>query len=494
MAPMNRGSTAALGNPRDALHHADFRRLFAMRLVSQSADGLVQAALVASLAFSPERSTTAAGFALASAIVIVPFSLIGPFVGVFIDRWSRRRIMVVAPLLRAAPVFLVLASPSRQAALYYGGALFVTSVNRFFLATAQAVVPRLVPTEDLLAANSIATVGGTVALLVGVFAGGLVSDAFGNGAIVSVAAVMWVAASLVAYRIRSDLRPHQLPESPELLRHQLRRVGVEFADGLRHVVHTPRAVGPIASIGLDQLGQGLILVLALVVFRERFDQGVGSFSWLIGAGGVGVFLGLATVGALDRHFERARIVGGAFAVGGAGILLVSLLVTPWTVLFASFVVGLSFAWKKVPVDTMVQEAVPDGLRGRVFAAYDVVYNAARLLAAVLAIPLLPTLGEQGTAALVGVVFLLWVPVLPRWLARAPEIRLRFAEGARAEEWPRGVVWGGVEEPVEVVRSTLDEHDGIRTRRYRLALVDGTVIDVSRDEPDGQWRIDRELAD
>ncbi|MGZ8630407.1 MAG: hypothetical protein ACXWZF_05505 [Actinomycetota bacterium] len=143
---MIRRPITALGSPRDALRHADFRRLFSMRLVSQSADGLVQAALVASLAFSPERSTTAAGFALASAIVIVPFSLIGPFVGVFIDRWSRRRIMVIAPLLRAAPVFLVLANPSRQAALYYGGALFVTSVNRFFLATAQAVVPRLVPT------------------------------------------------------------------------------------------------------------------------------------------------------------------------------------------------------------------------------------------------------------------------------------------------------------------------------------------------------------
>ena len=143
---------------------------------------------------------------------------------------------------------------------------------------------------------------------------------------------------------------------------------------------------------------------------------------------------------------------------------------------------------------MVQEAVPDGLRGRVFAAYDVVYNVARLVAAVLAIPLLPVLGEQGTAALIGVVFLLWVPVLPRWLARAPEIRIRFVEGARAEEWPRAVVWGGVEESVGVVRSSLDERDGVRTRRFRLALADGTVIDVSRDEPDGSWRIDRELLD
>jgi hypothetical protein len=142
---------------------------------------------------------------------------------------------------------------------------------------------------------------------------------------------------------------------------------------------------------------------------------------------------------------------------------------------------------------MVQEAVPDGLRGRVFAAYDVVYNLARLSAAVLAIVLIPALGEQGSAALVGIAFLLWVPVLPRWLAREPEIRMRFVEGARAEEWPRAVAWGGVEEPVEVIRSALDERDGIRVRRFRLRLADGTVLDVSRDLPDGDWRIDREVV-
>ena len=252
--------------------------------------------------------------------MIVPFSVIGPFVGVFIDRWSRRRIMDVAPCCGRRRCSWCSSNPTRRPPCTTAGALFVTSVNRFFLATAQAVVPRLVPTEDLLAANSIATVGGTVALLAGVFAGGIVADAFGTMAIVSLAAAMWVAASMLARSIRSDLRPLQLPESPELLRHQVRRVGVEFARGLRHIVRTPRAVGPITSIGLDQFGQGLILVLALVVFRERFEQGVGSFSWLIGAGGMGVFAGLATVGALDRRFPRERIIAGAFAVGGAAIL------------------------------------------------------------------------------------------------------------------------------------------------------------------------------
>ncbi len=418
-----------MGSVRDALRHHDFRRLLAIRLISQSADGFIQAALVASIVFSPDEQTTAAGFALASAIVIVPFSLIGPFAGVFIDRWSRRRIMVIAPLIRAAPAFLILADPARHAVWFYAAALFVTSVNRFFLATAQAVVPRLVPTEDLLVANGVATVGGTVSLLVGVFAGGLISDSFGNTWIVIAAALMWVTTSFVASRIRSDLVPHLLPEAPELLRHQLRRVGVEFTDGIRALARTPRAVAPITSIALDQLGQGLVLVLALVVFRDRFSQGVGSFSWLIGAGGVGVMMGLATVNSLDRRFPRERIVAASFGLGGIAVLFVALVLNRYTVLIASFMVGLTFAWKKVPIDTMVQEAVPDGLRGRVFAVYDVVYNLARLVAAMLAVVLLPTVGERGAAALVGIAFLLWVPVLPRWLRRAPEIRLRFGPGA-----------------------------------------------------------------
>ena len=49
-------------------------------------------------------------------------------------------------------------------------------------------------------------------------------------------------------------------------------------------------------------------------------------------------------------------------------------------------------------------------------------------------------------------FLLWTPVLPRWIGRTPEIVIRFSEGAKAEEWPRALCVGGVEEPVEVVRS------------------------------------------
>jgi MFS family permease len=446
---------------------------------------------VASVVFNPDQHSTMAGFAIATAVISLPVSLLGPFTGVFIDRWSRRGSRR-APWLRAPRCSRL--HPTDQAVLFYAGVLWVLSVNRFYLATAVAVVPRLVPTEDLLMANSMSIVGGTVSLLAGVFVGGWVVDLAGNNKtpVVIAAGMMWLVASGIARRITTPLVPHTLPEAP--VRDELQRVVREFADGIGRLVHTPRALGPMTSITLDQFGQGIVLVLSLYVFRDRFQEGVGSFANLIGAGGIGVLLGILTVGKLEERWPKERIVSRAFLAGGVVLIAVSLHVTGWSVLVASFFVGLTFAWKKVPVDTLVQEAVPDGYRGRVFTVYDVAYNVSRVVAAFVAIPLVASIGEEVTVALIGVVFVLYSPVLPRWLARAPEIRLRFYEGARAEEVPRGLVWGGVEERVEVQRDWLEERvDGGRRRYLRLALEDGTVLQVSRQEPDGDWRLERELS-
>ena len=478
---------------RGALASPDFRRLFAIRLVSQFADGVFQSALVAAVVFAPEEADTAVGVLKAYLVIALPYSVLGPFTGVFIDRWRRRRILTIAPWAKAAAVGLVLFDPIQQAVPFFAGALLVISVNRFFLSTAAAVVPRLVPGEDLLVANSLATVGGTVALLTGVFVGGRVVDAAAGQTVIVVvaAAAGWLVASGIASRIASPLRPHTRPEDPELLRHQLKRVVVELADGARRLVRTPRAVGPISSIVLDQVGQGIVLTLSLVVFRRRFEEGVASFSNLIGAGGIGVLLGILTVGKLEERIEKPRIVQVGFVAGGLVLIAVSFLIRDWSILLASFAVGLTFAWKKISVDTMVQESMPDGYRGRVFSAYDVVYNLARVAAAALAIPMIPGLGVSGSIVAVGVAFLLLVPAIGRWYAREPDLRLRFYAGGRADEVPRAIVWGGGEEPVEVVRSWREERDGERRLAFRLALADGTELDVSRPEPEGTWRLDRE---
>src|SRR4051794_26252564 len=124
-----------------ALASRDFRRLFAIRLISQSADGLFQAALVASVVFSPEDQSTASGFAVAVMLISLPFSVVGPFTGVFIDRWSRRKILVVTPLLRVAVAWLVLFEPSSAPIALFPGAGWGPAVDPVFLATAGAGRP-----------------------------------------------------------------------------------------------------------------------------------------------------------------------------------------------------------------------------------------------------------------------------------------------------------------------------------------------------------------
>jgi MFS family permease len=270
-------------------------------------------------------------------------------------------------------------------------------------------------------------------------------------------------------------------------------VALELGEGVRRLVRTPRALYPITSITVDQFGQGVLLALSLVVFRERFQEGIGSYSWLIAAGGVGILVGLVTVGALATRWSKQAIVTVAFLISGAALVAVAPVIRAGTMLVASFLLGLSFSWKKIPIDTMVQEAVPDAFRGRIFAVYDLGYNMSRVVAALLVVGLLEGLSVEWAVALTGMLFLAWPPVLLAGLRRAPEVIVRSYAGSRADEMPRSVVLEGTEEAVEVERSWREERGGVRFLCFRLRLQDGRRVEVSRPEEGETWALDRELS-
>ncbi|MFZ5872771.1 MAG: MFS transporter, partial [Actinomycetota bacterium] len=95
-----------LGDLRVVLAGAGFRRLLAVRLTSQGSDGLFQVALASLFFFSPERQPTAAGVALAFTVLLLPFTLVGPWAGVLLDRWQRRQVLVWGNVLRAVGVLV----------------------------------------------------------------------------------------------------------------------------------------------------------------------------------------------------------------------------------------------------------------------------------------------------------------------------------------------------------------------------------------------------
>jgi MFS family permease len=474
----------------EVLSHRDFRFLLALRLTTQLGDGLFQAVLVGSVVFSPEKQSTTVGFAKALAILVIPYSSVGPFAGVFIDRWSRRLILEVTPLARAAFAFLVVGGV-HPAAPFYIGALFVLSANRFLLTTASSVLPRLVPSDDLLTANSLSTVAGTLMRFIGVVIGGQLVDPIGYGPVIAFTAALWVATSFFASRIRSDLSPRRRPTVS--IRGDLARVARELGDGARRLLHAPRALAPISSVTWNGFLNGLMLVVSLVVLKDRFRGSVASFSNLVAAGGVGLLLGLATVNLLEGHVSRRAMMALSFLVSGVPLIVVAFAINRFDILFVSFLLGLSFAWLKIPADTMTQETIPDRYRGRVFALYDLSQNMSGVVAALVAIGLVKAISVSVFVFVTGVAFLAWTPLLMRWLRRAATITVRTYAGGRADEVPRSVEIAGVEEPVEVEKSWYEERAGVRLLCFRLELPDGSRIEVSKREDGGRWRLDRELA-
>ena len=228
----NGSKSAVWADLRGVLAGRDFRRLFATRLVSQAGDGIVTAGVGTYVFFNATTFPSPAAGAAAFAVLYLPYSLIGPFAGVFIDRWSRRQILVRSALLRSVFVALTAASMAlgNRGALLYVSVLLVLGVNRFFLSSLSVALPHVVAEDKLVMANSVSpTIGGISATIGGIVALGL-NVATGNterGAAITLlfGGACYVAASLVAATMARDRLGPARPGSCAASRGHRRRAG-----------------------------------------------------------------------------------------------------------------------------------------------------------------------------------------------------------------------------------------------------------------------------
>ena len=150
-----------------------FRTLLGIRLISQTGDGMVQAGLATVFFFAPQNMTTAPGVASALVVMLLPFSVVGPFTGPFIDRWRRRQTLLAGNLLRAG---LIVATALVMEAAgvgigVYALVLVALGVNRFLLSVLSAGLPQVIDHERLLVANSIVPTLGGAASAIGAIIG-----------------------------------------------------------------------------------------------------------------------------------------------------------------------------------------------------------------------------------------------------------------------------------------------------------------------------------
>src|SRR3954470_5046369 len=154
---------------RHLLGRPDFRRLLATRLLAQFGDGVFQAVLAGTVLFNPQRAADPVDVAAGFAILLLPYSLVGPFAGVWLDRWSRRSVLLRANLVRAVlvAVVAVLVAGGVGGTPFYAAGLAVFSVNRFVLAALAASLPHTTATSTLVSANAVSTTSGSVATVIG---------------------------------------------------------------------------------------------------------------------------------------------------------------------------------------------------------------------------------------------------------------------------------------------------------------------------------------
>src|SRR3954471_13225837 len=186
-----------------------FRRLYATRVVSQTADGVFQASLAGAVFFNPDNQTDPKQAAAGFVVLLLPYSLVGPFAGVFLDRWSRQRVLAVANLWRSAFIAataVVLATAGARGFVFYLTALCALSINRFYLSALSAALPHVVERRELVLANSVTTTSGTAVTVAGLGVCLMLSHLVGSGdranaVIASCSIVVYLSASLVATRM-----------------------------------------------------------------------------------------------------------------------------------------------------------------------------------------------------------------------------------------------------------------------------------------------------
>jgi MFS family permease len=404
----------ALGALRDVLSRRDFRFLFAVRLVGQFGDGLLQAALTTFVLFSPERQPDAIRVAAAFAILLLPYSVLGPFVGVLLDRWRRRTVLVRANWLKAActvPVVVLVAS-GHDSALLAVLVLVVLGISRFELAGLSASLPHVVSGRDLTTANALTPTAGTTIGAVGALMGVGLRALLGGGdhgsaVLLIAAAICFALAGTVALAIAAT----RLGPDGEPSRESVRGVVVGLVSGVRELRIHPAAGRAISLVGVHRIAFGALTAGALLLVRLTFntvsgsEQALAQFAVVTGSAAIGALAGALLTPWASRRWgavtwssftlAQAGIVGIGLVVGSAQIVSFPLL------LLGAASIGLAGQSVKVCSDTIVQREVPDDHLGRVFALYDMTVNVC-LVAGICLVALLSPHSGQAPALYIAI--------------------------------------------------------------------------------------------
>jgi MFS family permease len=392
MAPV-RSFTGFFDKLFSQFSNLDFSVLMGMQFLAQAGQGVVQGAIAKSLAFGGEKGFDVQNLPSARYLLTVvlflygPYTLLSPFIGVFIDRFPRRSVVWVATLVTGVivtAVAVVAMAPLKAEETTEGnafataalilGLLAVQAMVRVVLAVKSAAIPDVLSGKDLMQGNSLSQAGGGFFQLVGIAVGGVAAAIVPPFAAAVFGAAVVVVAGIVARRL------HHVESGPRetSFGRELARVFRSIGAGIREVAgRAPAALGLTSFQMLRYQFWGFNAFTFGLYAKNLVQTGdaEGLSLALSGAGGLaGAALGIVVAQKMKDRVPPARLLIVAMSVMGAGTLVGGLLVSVLGFAIMLFTGFFAFFLGKVSADTVVQQAMPDDFRGRAFALFDIAYN------------------------------------------------------------------------------------------------------------------------
>ncbi len=356
-------------------------------------DKLDYMALLAMIAYFSSRFgwDSARAISYLSVVVALPVVLFGPLAGVLVDRWDRRKVMVVCDSFRTVLVVLIpfLAMLTGQFLLVYFLAFLVFLFGLFFNTARMAIIPNLVGQDKVLGANSFLNIIGRIATFAGMVLGGLVVDWAGWRKIgikpawtagfyidsftyfVSVVSLLFIFRRLAAGERKYD---NQRPEVELFIRQQSRMIQ-SVNELLRVVKAQPAVLFVYCSIVLMViLGAAVVVLYVPVIQSSREMGGVGlgtrGVGYVAAIGSVGLLVSSLLYGALGHRFSKHRVILVCFLLMGMVVAGLAVAKTFAPVAPLIFVAGLALSPVYIGMDTLLHESVAEEVRGRIFSTRD----------------------------------------------------------------------------------------------------------------------------
>jgi MFS family permease len=349
------------------LRQRNFALLWCAGLISLIGDR----ALLTALPFYVYQHTnstlaTAALFAAA----YLPMVLLGSVAGVFVDRWDRKRIMVLTNLIQTLVLLLLLLVHSGGWFwLVYLVILVEMSVAMFFGPAERALLPRLVGEDHLVPANALTGLNDNIARLAGPPVGGALLGFLGLGSVAIVDSASFLVAGVLISRIAVSATPsREQGDVPKAVVSSWVQVWRDWLDGLT-VVRNDRLIAALfVVLGMTSLGGTIIDPLYAPFVRSALHSGATALGWLFTAGALGGVLGGLIVGQLGRKVRPRQLTSVGTVLTGVLMLALFNQKSLPGALVLEFLMSVPVVAAGAGSTTLLQIAVADAYRGRVFGA------------------------------------------------------------------------------------------------------------------------------